>query len=92
MLDEIDGRPAAVFTQDYHLALLPRLIRSADPDIITGQFWHIPWPSPEIFRICPWQEELLDGMLGNDLLGFHIGDHFQNFLNTVSRCLDAQSY
>ncbi len=91
VLDEIDGRPAAVFTQDYHLALLPRLIRNADPDIITGQFWHIPWPSPEIFRICPWQEELLDGMLGNDLLGFHIGDHCNNFLSTVSRCLDAQS-
>lgn len=91
VLDEIDGRPAAVFTQDYHLALLPRLIRNADPDIITGQFWHIPWPSPEIFRICPWQEELLDGLLGNDLLGFHIGDHCNNFLSTVSRTLDAQS-
>ena len=91
VLDEIDGQPAAVFTQDYHLALLPRLIRNTDPDIITGQFWHIPWPSPEIFRICPWQEELLDGLLGNDLLGFHIGDHCRNFLNTVSRCLDAQT-
>jgi len=91
VLDEIDGRPAAVFTQDYHLALLPRLIRNAEPDIITGQFWHIPWPSPEIFRICPWQEELLDGMLGNDLMGFHIGDHCNNFLSTVARCLDAQT-
>ena len=90
VLDEIDGRPAAVFTQDYHLALLPRLIRDEDPDVITGQFWHIPWPSPEIFRICPWQDELLDGMLGNDLLGFHIGDHCSNFLNTVGRSLDAR--
>ena len=90
VLDEIDGRPAAVFTQDYHLALLPRLIRDADPDIITGQFWHIPWPSQEIFRICPWQNELLDGLLGNDLLGFHIGDHCNNFLNTVGRTLDAR--
>ena len=90
VLDEIGGRPAAVFTQDYHLALLPRLLRDADPDVITGQFWHIPWPSPEIFRICPWQDELLDGMLGNDLLGFHIGDHCRNFLNTVDRSLDAR--
>jgi trehalose 6-phosphate synthase len=90
VLDEIDGRPAVVFTQDYHLALLPRLIRNTDPDIITGQFWHIPWPSPEIFRICPWQSELLDGLLGNDLLGFHIGDHCSNFLNTAARFTDAR--
>lgn len=90
VLDEIDGHPAAVFTQDYHLALLPRLIRDADPDIVTGQFWHIPWPSPEIFRICPWQDELLDGLLGNDVLGFHIGDHCNNFLDTVARTLDSR--
>ena len=90
VLDEIGGQPAAVFTQDYHLAILPRLIREADPDIITGQFWHIPWPNPEIFRICPWQDEILDGLLGNDMLGFHIGDHRNNFLDTVSRTLDSQ--
>ena len=90
VLDEIGGQPAAVFTQDYHLAMLPRLIREADPDIITGQFWHIPWPISEIFRICPWQEELLDGLLGNDMLGFHIGDHCNNFLDTVSRTLTSR--
>jgi len=91
VLDEIDGHPAAVFTQDYHLALLPRLLRDADPDVITGQFWHIPWPNPEIFRICPWQEELLDGLLGNDVLGFHIGDHCENFLNTVARTVESRA-
>ena len=90
VLDEIGGRPAAVFTQDYHLALLPRLLRDADPDVITGQFWHIPWPSPEIFQICPWEEELIHGLLGNDLLGFHIGAHCNNFLNTVARRVDAR--
>ena len=90
VLDEIGDRPAAVFTQDYHLALLPRLLRDADPDVITGQFWHIPWPNPEIFRICPWQEELLDGLLGNDVLGFHIGDHCENFLNTVARTMESR--
>lgn len=90
VLDEIDGHPAAVFTQDYHLALLPRLLREADPDIITGQFWHIPWPSPEIFRICPWQEELLDGLLGNDLLGFHIAGHCNNFLSTANQALASK--
>ncbi len=90
VLEEIGDRPAAVFTQDYHLALLPRLIRNASPDVITGQFWHIPWPNPEIFGICPWQSELLDGMLGNDLLGFHIGDHCDNFLSTAVRSLGAK--
>jgi alpha,alpha-trehalose-phosphate synthase [UDP-forming] len=90
VLDEIAGQPAVVFTQDYHLALLPRFIRAADPDVITGQFWHIPWPNPDIFRICPWQDEILDGLLGNDLLGFHIGEHSNNFMSTVARALDAR--
>jgi trehalose 6-phosphate synthase len=89
VLNEIEGHPAVVFTQDYHLALLPRLIRDVDPDAITGQFWHIPWPNQEIFRICPWQRELLDGLLGNDLLGFHVGDHCSNFLDTVTQALGA---
>ena len=90
VLDEIGGRPAALFTQDYHLALLPRIIRDADPDVITGQFWHIPWPNHEIFRICPWQDEILDGLLGNDMLGFHIGDHCNNFLESVDRTMDGR--
>jgi alpha,alpha-trehalose-phosphate synthase [UDP-forming] len=91
VLSEIAGGPAVVFIQDYHLALLPRLIQNANPDVITGQFWHIPWPSPDIFRICPWQEEILDGLLGNDLLGFHIGEHSSNFISTVSRTMDARA-
>ena len=90
VLEEIDGRPAAVFIQDYHLALLPRFLRDADPDVITGQFWHIPWPNYETFRICPWQEELLDGLLGNDMLGFHIGDHCNNFMEASRRILGAR--
>ena len=90
VIDEKDGRSAAVFIQDYHLALLPRLLRDVDPDVITGQFWHIPWPNYEIFRICPWQEELLDGLLGNDMLGFHIGDHCDNFMEAASRILGAR--
>jgi alpha,alpha-trehalose-phosphate synthase [UDP-forming] len=90
VLNEIAGKPAVVFTQDYHLALLPRFIRAADPDVITGQFWHIPWPNPDIFRICPWQDEILDGLLGNDLLGFHIGEHSNNFMSTVAQALDAR--
>lgn len=90
VLDEVDGRPAMVFTQDYHLALLPRLLRDAHAEVITGQLWHIHWPNPDLFRICPWQEELLDGLLGNDLLGFHLGEHSINFLNAVAGALGLQ--
>ena len=90
VLDEIDGGPAVVFTQDYHLALLSGLLKAAQADVITGQFWHIPWPNPDIFRICPWQNEILEGLLGNDLLGFHIGEHSNNFVETVARNLDAR--
>jgi trehalose-6-phosphate synthase len=61
--------------QDYHFALLPRLIKQARPDARVAIFWHIPWPNPEAFGICPWQRELLDGLLGADLVGFHIQTH-----------------
>ena len=90
VLDEINDEPAIVLIQDYHLALLPRYIREVNPDAIIGQFWHIPWPNPDILRICPWQDEILDGMLGNDLLGFHLAGDCQNFLNCVDANLDAQ--
>ncbi len=90
VLDEIGDQPAVVLTQDYHLALLPQYIRNAAPHVIAGQFWHIPWPHAEIFRICPWQGELLEGLLGNNLLGFHIGDHCNNFMDTAARTLPVQ--
>ncbi len=89
VLDEIDDNPAIVLIQDYHLALLPRYIREINQDAIIGQFWHIPWPNPDILRICPWQDEILDGMLGNDLLGFHLSGDCQNFINCVDANLDA---
>ena len=69
VLEEIGDGPALVFVQDYHFALLPRMLKDARPDLVVCQFWHIPWPNPETFRVCPWQEEILDGLLGNDLLG-----------------------
>jgi trehalose 6-phosphate synthase len=90
VLDEVGSRKAFVFIQDYHLTLLPRLIKERNPNIITAQFWHIPWPNPQAFRICPWQEEILDGLLGNDLLGFHIRYHCNNFLDTVDSTLEAR--
>jgi trehalose 6-phosphate synthase len=90
VLDEIGSRPAMVFIQDYHFALLPRFIKDARPDVIVCQFWHIPWPNPEMFRVCPWAEQILHGLLGNDLLSFHIQYHCNNFLETVDRTLEAR--
>ena len=90
VLDEVGDKKAFVFIQDYHLALLSRLIKEKNPGVITAQFWHIPWPNREAFRVCPWQEEILHGMLGNDLLGFHIRYHCNNFLDTVDRAIEAR--
>ncbi len=90
VLEEAEGAPAIVFVQDYHLALLPRLLKEARPDLKVIQFWHIPWPNREAFRIFPWGEELLDGLLGNDLLGFHIQNHCNNFLETVDRGIESR--
>jgi alpha,alpha-trehalose-phosphate synthase [UDP-forming] len=90
VLDEIGDRKAFVFIQDYHLTLLPRMIKAKNQHIISAQFWHIPWPNREAFRICPWQNEILDGLLGNDLLGFHIAYHRNNFLDTVDKTLECR--
>jgi len=91
VLDEIrnDENPVVV-VQDYHFALLPQLIKSARPDARVAIFWHIPWPNPEAFGICPWQRELLEGLLGADLIGFHIQTHCNNFLDTVDRVLECR--
>ncbi len=75
--------------QDYHFALLPRMVKEARPDARIAIFWHIPWPNPEVFGICPWQRELVDGLLGADLIGFHTQTHCNNFLETVDRALEA---
>lgn len=90
VIDEIGDEPAIVFVQDYHFALVPRMVKTARPDAVVCQFWHIPWPNAEAFRICPWREEILDGLLGNDLLAFHIQYHCNNFLETVDRTLEAR--
>ena len=87
---EIADGGTFVFIQDYHLALLAKMIRERCPNIIVAQFWHIPWPNSEAFRICPWQEEILDGLLANDLIGFHTLYHCNNFLETVDRTLECR--
>lgn len=80
-----------ILVQDYHFALLPRMIRSSLPDATIVTFWHIPWPNPEAFGICPWREELLDGLLGSSILGFHTQFHCNNFVDTVDRLLEART-
>jgi trehalose 6-phosphate synthase len=90
VLEEIEGSPAIVLVQDYHFALLPRLVKQRRPDAVISHFWHIPWPHREAFRICPWQHEILDGLLGSDLLGFHVQLHCNNFLETVDRLIESR--
>ncbi len=85
-----DTADPAVLIQDYHFALLPRHIKAKRPDARIALFWHIPWPNPEAFGICPWQADILDGMLGADLVGFHTQFHCNNFLETVDRVIEAR--
>jgi trehalose 6-phosphate synthase len=90
-LEEMEGAAhPVVLLQDYHFALLPKLIKEKRPDARVAIFWHIPWPNPEAFGICPWQGELLEGLLGADLIGFHIQSHCNNFMESVDRTLECR--
>ena len=88
--DEARTDDPIVLVQDYHFALLPRMVRERLPRATIITFWHIPWPNPEAFGICPWREELLEGMLGSSILGFHTQFHCNNFFDTVDRFLEAR--
>jgi alpha,alpha-trehalose-phosphate synthase [UDP-forming] len=91
VLEEMaDFEQPLLLVQDYHFALLPRLVKKKRPDARVAIFWHIPWPNAEAFGICPWQRELIEGMLGADLIGFHIQSHCNNFLQTVDRTLESR--
>jgi alpha,alpha-trehalose-phosphate synthase [UDP-forming] len=85
VLQEIGSRQALVLVQDYHLALVSQYLKEQNPHLTVGQFWHIPWPAYETLRGCPWHEEIITGLLGNDLLGFHIPSHCRNFMESVER-------
>jgi trehalose 6-phosphate synthase len=91
VIEELKGttRPM-VLVQDYHFALLPRMVKRVRPDARVAVFWHIPWPNPEAFGICPWQAALVDGMLGADLVAFHTQAHCNNFLETVDHAVESQ--
>jgi trehalose 6-phosphate synthase len=90
VLSEVGAGQAVVLVQDYQLALVPRMLKETRPDLRVGLFWHIPWPNPDAFRICPQGAEILDGMLGADLVGFHLQQYCNNFLDTVDRMLESR--
>jgi trehalose 6-phosphate synthase len=90
VLTELGDAPACVLVQDYHLALVPGLLKAARPDLCVALFWHIPWPNAEAFRICPWGAELVRGLLGADVVGFHLQQYCNNFLDTVDRTVEAR--
>ena len=90
ILDIVKDKKAFVWIQDYHLMLLSKLLKEKNKNLLTAHFLHIPWPNPEAFRICPQKIEILEGMLANDLLGFHIRYHCANFMETVKLELEAR--
>jgi len=91
VLDETrDEEQPFILIQDFHFALLPELIKKEKPKAKIAIFWHIPWPNPESFSICPWQREIIQGMLGADLIGFHTQYHCNHFLETVNNALESR--
>ena len=92
VMEEIGTEKAFIWIQDYHFCLLPKLLKdmAAANQLIIAHFWHIPWPSYEAFRICPQKNEILEGMLANDMIGFHTHYHCNNFIEVVDRQLESK--
>jgi trehalose 6-phosphate synthase len=88
--DEADSDSPVILVQDYHFALLPKLIRARLPKAVIITFWHIPWPNAESFGICPQRDEILEGLLGSSILGFHTQLHCNNFLDAIDRFFEAR--
>ncbi len=86
-----NNKKTLVWIQDFQLAMTAKYIKEANPDIICAYFWHIPWPNPEAFRICPFKKEIIEGILANDMVGFHIRYHADNFIETVEREVEAKT-
>jgi trehalose 6-phosphate synthase/phosphatase len=76
-----------VWVQDFHLALVPSMMRDRNPNLPIGLFWHVPWPPEQVFRVFPWRSELLAGMLGSDLIGFHTAMYANHFLDCCERIM-----
>ncbi|BDG02311.1 alpha,alpha-trehalose-phosphate synthase (UDP-forming) [Anaeromyxobacter oryzae] len=88
--DEVKGPDPVILVQDYHFALVPRMIRERLPRATIITFWHIPWPNAERLGICPWRREVLDGLLGSSVVGFHTQQHCNNFVEAVDRYLETR--
>ena len=87
---EVDSDDPIILVQDYHFALAPAMIRKRLPAATVIVFWHIPWPNAEQMGICPWRNELLDGLLGSSIVGFHTQLHCNNFLDSIDRYLETR--
>jgi trehalose 6-phosphate synthase len=87
---EADSEDPIILVQDYHFALAPAMIRKRLPAATVMAFWHIPWPNAERMGICPWRNELLEGMLGSSIIGFHTQQHCNNFIDSVDRYLETR--
>ena len=90
VIEEAKTDNPVVLVQDYHLALVPKIVRDHLPHATIVTFWHIPWSDPERYAICPWYREILEGLLGSSILGFHTRFHCRNFINTVDRSLETR--
>ncbi len=90
VVDEVDTEDPIILIQDYHFALAPKLIRERLPRATLISFWHIPWPNGERIGMCPWHKEILEGMLGSSIIGFHTQQHCNNFIDAIDRFLEAR--
>jgi trehalose-6-phosphate synthase len=90
LLSELPVKSPFIFLQDYHFTLMAKMIKEKRPDATIALFWHIPWPNPEVFSICPYQQEILEGMLACDLIGFQVQNHCNNFLDTANRLIECR--
>jgi trehalose 6-phosphate synthase len=88
--EEVDSDDPIILVQDYHFALAPRMIRKRLPRATILTFWHIPWPNAERLGICPWREEILAGLLGSSIVGFHTQQHCNNFMESVDAFLERR--
>jgi trehalose 6-phosphate synthase len=88
--EQVDADDPVVLVQDYHFALAPRMIRKRLPRATILTFWHIPWPNAERFGICPWREEIMSGLLGSSIVGFHTQQHCNNFVDSVDAFMESR--
>ncbi|CAN5810092.1 trehalose-6-phosphate synthase [soil metagenome] len=88
--DEVDTDDPIILVQDYHFALAPKMIRERLPKATILTFWHIPWPNAERFGICPWRDELISGLLGSSIVGFHTQQHCNNFIDSVDAFIESR--